>query len=161
MYLVGGLFTLFTSRWFGRLADRYGKARVFQVLATISIVPILLLTHSPPLPWWGVLAYSTLFFVFVSGRFVPGMAMVTSAATPQLRGTFMSLFSAVQSAGSGLAALLAGMIISTDAEGRILHYNLTGYVACAAALLAIWMARSVRPADANAQVDVPAVAAST
>jgi predicted MFS family arabinose efflux permease len=152
MYLAGGACTLFTSRWFGRLADQHGKARVFQVLAAVSIVPILILTHSPAVAWGWVLVYSAFFFIFVSGRFVPGMAIVTSAATPQLRGTFMSLYSAVQSAGSGLAALVAGMIITRDAQGRIEHYPTVGYVACAAALLAMWMAYRVRPADAGIAV---------
>jgi predicted MFS family arabinose efflux permease len=156
MYLLGGAFTVFTSRWFGRLADRHGKARMFQVIAALSMLPILMVTHAPAMAWWLVLAYSTLFFILVSGRFVPGMAMVTSAAAQHLRGTFMSLYSAVQSAGSGLAALVAGMIITRDAQGMIQHYNITGYVACAATLLAIAMARSVRSADAK-----PVVAATS
>jgi predicted MFS family arabinose efflux permease len=149
MYLVGGVCTFFTARWFGRLADQYGKARVFRVIALLSILPILAITHSPALPWWAVILMSTPFFILVSGRFVPGMAMVTSAGKPQVRGTFMSLNSAVQSAGSGLAALIAGLIISRDAQGMIHNYNYVGYVACAATLAAIWLAARVKPVDAR------------
>ena len=50
----------------------------------------------------------------MSGRMIPGMAMLTSAANPALRGTFMTLNSAVQSAAMGLAALVGGYIISRD-----------------------------------------------
>ena len=44
---------------------------------------------------------STAFFVLVSGRMIPGMAMVTAAPAPQVRGTFMSLASSVQMLGPG------------------------------------------------------------
>ena len=40
---------------------------------------------------------------------IPGMAIITSAANPQLRGTFMALNSAVQSAAMGLAAFVGGL----------------------------------------------------
>jgi predicted MFS family arabinose efflux permease len=149
MYLVGGVCTFFTARWFGRLADQYGKPRVFRIIALLSMMPILALTHSPALPWWAVIVISTPFFILVSGRFVPGMAMVTSAGNPNVRGTFMSINSAVQSAGSGAAALVAGLVITRDAQGMIHNYPLVGYIACAATIGSIWMAAHVRPTDAR------------
>ena len=86
LYLSGGLFTFFTSQWFGRLADRHGKARVFRVIAMLAMLPILAMTNVTDIPWWGVLCITTPFFVFVSGRFVPGMAIISSAGVPHLRG---------------------------------------------------------------------------
>jgi predicted MFS family arabinose efflux permease len=85
--------------------------------------------------------------------------MVTSAGNPQVRGTFMSINSAVQSAGSGVAALIAGMIITRDAQGMIQNYAYVGYVACAATLAAIWIAAHVRPRDARATAAPTEVAA--
>ena len=149
MYLVGGSLTFFTARLFGRLADRYGKARTFRFIAAASILPILAVTHMPKVPAWVVILNASFFFVLVSGRFVPGMAIVTSAAMPHLRGTFMSINSAVQQAGSGLAALIAGMIISRNAQGMIEHYNIVGYVATAATLGGIMLAAYIRPEDAG------------
>ncbi|MDO8412542.1 MAG: MFS transporter [Gallionellaceae bacterium] len=146
MYLVGGACTFFTARFFGHMADKYGKAKIFRIIAVLSMLPILAITHAPALPWWAVLGISTPFFILVSGRFVPGMAMVTSAAEPHLRGTFMSMNSAVQSAGSAIASLLAGHIISRNAEGLIEHYELVGYIACAATLATIWLAGKIKPA---------------
>ena len=149
MYLAGGSLTFFTARLFGRLADRYGKARTFRFIAAASVLPILAVTHMPKVPAWVVILNASFFFVLVSGRFVPGMAMVTSAALPHLRGTFMSLNSAVQQSASGLAALIAGMIISRNAAGMLEHYNIVGYVAVSATLGGILLAGSVRPADAG------------
>lgn len=145
MYLAGGVCTFFTGRYLGRLADRHGKARVFRIIAMLSLLPILAITHTPALPWWGLLIITTFFFILVSGRFVPGMAVVTSAGIPALRGTFMSVNSAVQSAGSSIASLIAGYIITRNPQGLIEHYNLVGYLACTATLASVWLVGSIKP----------------
>jgi len=45
IYLVGGGTTFFTARWFGRLSDRFGKQRVFTIIALLSMAPIIITTH--------------------------------------------------------------------------------------------------------------------
>ena len=89
-----------------------------------------------PLGIW--LICSTTFFVLVSGRMIPAMAIIASAAQPKLRGTFMSLNGTVQSLAMGLATTLAGFLITLDDSGRIVGYQRVGYVAVAANVLAIW-----------------------
>lgn len=151
LYLVGGLFTFFSSQWFGRLSDKHGKARMFRVIAVLAMLPVLAITHVTNIPWWGVLCITTPFFIFVSGRFVPGMAIITSAGVPHLRGTFMSVNSAVQSAGSSIATLVAGFIITINPQGLIEHYNVVGYVACSAILATLWLVGHIKvAADSHA-----------
>lgn len=145
MYLSGGVCTFFTGRYFGRLADRYGKARMFRILALLSLLPIFAITQIPALPQWVLLIITTFFFILVSGRLVPGMAVITSAGVPALRGTYMSLNSAVQSAGSAIASLAAGYIITRNAQGQIEHYAMVGYLAIAATLLCIALVGRVQP----------------
>ncbi|WP_178084832.1 hypothetical protein [Rhodoferax aquaticus] len=84
---------------------------------------------------------STLFFVCMSGRMIPGMAMLTSAANPAVRGTFMTLNSAVQSGAMGLAALAGGHIISRDAQGHVQHYWMAAVLGGCASILSIVVAR--------------------
>lgn len=144
LYLCGGLATLFTARLFGRLADRLGKVRTFTVLALAVIVPMLATTLMPQWPLWAVLIASTGLFIFMSGRMIPGMALVTGAANPALRGTFMALNAAVQSAAMGLASFVGGLIISRDATGLVQHYWISGLLGACASLAAIWMARRLR-----------------
>lgn len=144
IYLVGGAATLFSSQWIGKLADRHGKLRTFRWVACAAFVPILVTTHLVPVPAWVVLLNATVFFVLVSGRMIPGMAMASAAAEPQVRGTFMSLGSAVQMGASGLASLMTGLIITRDTAGHVVHYNLIGYLAVGFGLLSIWIAQYLR-----------------
>lgn len=149
IYLVGGAATFFSSRQIGKLTDRFGKLRAFRWACVAGFVPLLVTTHLVPMPAWVVLLNSTVFFVLVSGRMIPGMAMVTGVAMPQVRGAFMSLTSSVQMLGSGIASLVAGLIISRDALGQIQHYNLVGYFAVACGLLTLWLARFLTVAPSS------------
>ena len=138
VYLVGGTATFISARLIGRWADKFGKVEVYRRVALLAMVPTLVLTHAGVLPLWIWLIISASFFVLISGRMIPSMAIIASSAQPKLRGTFMSLNSTVQSLAMGLATTLAGFLTSFDATGRIVGYSLVGYVAIAANLVAIW-----------------------
>ena len=144
LYLCGGVATLFTARLFGRLADRWGKQRTFTILALAVIVPLLATTLIPRWPLWAVLVVSTSLFIFMSGRMIPGMALVTGAANPALRGTFMALNASVQSAAMGLASFLGRLIISRDAAGLVQHYWMSGLLGACVSVAAILMAHRLR-----------------
>lgn len=151
IYLCGGTATLLSARYFGRLTDRLGKVLVFQRLALAMVVPLMAITLSQGLPLWGLLLVSTLFFVVMSGRMIPGMAMISSAAQPRLRGTFMTLNAAVHSASMGLAALVGGLVIGRDDQGQITHYWVAGLLGVVASLLSVWLAGRLRLDGANAK----------
>lgn len=138
IYFAGGIATLITARLIGHWADVKGKMEVYRLIAVASILPLFALTQlqSASLGLW--LVCTTLFFVLISGRFIPAMAIITSAAQPKLRGTFMSLNSTVQSLAMGSAATLAGFIVTQKSNGQIAGYQNVGYVAITANFLAIW-----------------------
>jgi predicted MFS family arabinose efflux permease len=140
IYLCGGVVTLFTARWFGRLTDRLGKVATFRRLALAAIVPMVGVTLVGGLPLAAVLLMTTLMFTFMSGRMIPGMALVGSAAQPRVRGTFMTLNASVQSAAMGLAAFIGGQLIGRDAQGLVSHYWHAASLGALASLAAIWLA---------------------
>ncbi len=144
VYLVGGCATLISARFIGHWADLHGKMETYRRVAALAILPILLLTHAGEWPLWAWVICTTIFFVLISGRMIPAMAIISSAAEPKLRGTFMSLNGTVQSLAMGLATTLAGFIITLDDSGRIVGYPLVGYVALTANLVAIWFVARIR-----------------
>lgn len=147
VYLAGGAATLFTARRIGRWADRRGKVKVYRWVAAAATLPLFLVSQAGAAPLWLWLIFTTAFFVLVSGRMIPAMAIVTSAAQPKLRGTFMSLNATMQSFAMGLAATLSGFILTQDSAGRIIGYETVGYIAMMMNLLAILFASRVLMRD--------------
>lgn len=47
--------------------------------------------------------------------------------------------------GSGLAAMLAGYIMTSDEAGRLVHYDWVGYISCGLTLVGMWVAWKVKP----------------
>ena len=144
VYLLGGTATLLTARLFGRLTDRVGKVKMFKRLAVAVTVPLMATTMSAGLPLVVLFLISTAFFTMMSGRMIPGMALISSAVEPRLRGTFMTINSAVQSAAMGLAAMVGGAIIGRDAQGQLTHYWMAGVIGVVASLVSVWLAGRVR-----------------
>jgi predicted MFS family arabinose efflux permease len=149
IYFAGGSATLLSSQVIGWLADRHGKRRVFSILALASIGPILLTTHLPPLPLPLVVVAAVLFFVFVTGRFGPAMALVTGSVTPALRGSFMSFNASIQQLGAGFASLVAGWVIGRAPDGSLTRYGIVGWIAVAATVLAVALAQRIHSPDAD------------
>ena len=140
VYLLGGAATLVTARWVGKLTDSVGKAKMFKFTAVFAMLSIWLVTLCAPLGLWGILLVTTLMFIGMNGRMIPGMAVATSAANPKHRGTFMALNSSIQSAAMGLATFVGGLVISRDAQGLVQYFwvnALLGMVATGLSLLLV------------------------
>jgi len=144
VYLFGGISTLITARFIGHWSDRAGKAYAFRRLALIMPLPLLGMTLSADLPMAGVLVVSSLLFVVMSGRMIPGMALIGASADPQRRGSFMTLNSAVQSLAMGTAALIGGLILGRDADGNLTHYWVSALVGGGASLLSFVLSSRLR-----------------
>ena len=150
IYLAGGLATLFTARQIGHWADLRGKIKVYRTVAVAALIPLYVVTHIGVSPLWVWLASTTPFFVLVSGRMIPAMAIITSSAQPKLRGTFMSLHATVQSLSMGFATMLAGFIITQNDAGQIVGYGSVGYVAIAGNAMAILFVSRIAMHDQHA-----------
>ncbi len=144
IYLIGGALTVFTSPFFGKVADRRGRLPTFLVLMLISLIPIYAITHMKPAPIWFVLIFSSMFFVFAAGRMVPASAMVLGTANPNHRGTFMSLRSSLLSLGQGIAAFLAGLIIFENPDGTFENFDIVGYIGIATSVLSYLILRKLK-----------------
>lgn len=157
IYLVGGGLTIFTSPQVGKLADKYGRLNIYTIFAILVMIPILVITHLPPIPLWQALVVSGVFFVFANGRIVPSTTMVTSVVSAKNRASFMSIRSSIQQISSGTAAMIAGFIVSEkpsafgkDKDGNdimaLVNYEYVGYFAIVFSIIALFVARYVKVA---------------
>ena len=142
IYFLGGAATLVTGRLIGVLADRFGKVVMFRLVAVAACVPVLLVTNIGLIDLSIWLIITTLFFILVSGRMVPMMAIVGAAVKPQERGTFLSLNATVQSMAMGLASMVGGLFITQAPDGLISGYGWVGLVAASFNVTAaLWVGR--------------------
>jgi predicted MFS family arabinose efflux permease len=146
IYLFGGGATFFSMRYIGRISDRLGLLRVFTWVSVVAVFPILIISHMPPIPVWSALVCTTCFMVFTSGRFIPGMAMVTNSVEARYRGSFMSLNSALQQFASGFASLVAGAIIVSGPGGRLEHYGTVGIIGACCIGVSLVLAKNLKAA---------------
>lgn len=143
-YFFGGLATAVSGPLVGKLADIYGKQKVFVIAALISVVPIYMITVLPPLSLWFVIPCTTVFFICFGSRFVPAMTLVTSAVSPRERGSFMSINSTVQQFASSVAVVLSGIIIFNAPDGRMEYFWVCGTVAVCFTFLSIAISYKVK-----------------
>lgn len=151
VYLAGGFATLFTGRWIGAMADRYGKPKVFAIVALLSIAPLMVVTHLPAgTPVWVCVLNGTVFMILISGRGVPMNAMVSSVVAPALRGSYISFSTSIQQLSAAFAAFFGGAIIGHMPNGVLAHYGVVGWIAAVATLIAIWLALGLTKHSDNA-----------
>ncbi len=139
VYLFGGIATIITSNIIGKLADKYGKFKVFIISILFAFPIIFTVTHLPAWPLWIILVIFALWFSITTARSVPAQAMITQSVTTQTRGSFMSFNSCLQSLGTGIATMLSGHLTFNDHQGVIHGYANLGYlsmvvIACCAYL---------------------------
>jgi predicted MFS family arabinose efflux permease len=114
-YGIGGVASFFATQLGGRLVDRFGSFRVGTVGAGLVMVVVFFEFY---LPWtWApswVVVGSFVAFMLANGlRNVSYNTLTSKVPAPEVRARFQSLQSAVQHASSGLAALVAGLLLDT------------------------------------------------
>lgn len=147
IYLIGGAFTFFSARIVGKLADKFGKVQIFITVATLSTIPIFLLTNIYATSFPIAISITTLFMILTTGRFIPAMAIITACCSTELRGRFMSINSCIQQLASGVASFVAGLMITSGANREIIGYNHVGYLALIAVVLSLFVIKKVKIVD--------------
>jgi MFS transporter, DHA1 family, inner membrane transport protein len=148
IYIVGGALTLVAAPIIGKLADRFGKLRVYRLIAPLSAALFFAVTALPPVPTAVAVAVFGALMVSNVGRMIAAMAMITGSVEPRRRGGFMSANSSIQHIAGGLGASIGGLIITQTADGRIEHFTTVGTLAALTTLSTLWLAGRVRQADA-------------
>ena len=144
IYFVGGVCSAFTAPICGRLADRFGRLRIFGILICVACAVTLWISNSGLMPVWAVLISAGLFFTFASGRFIPAQAILSLAVPAKRRGSFMSLTSCTRDLTSGITSSLGGWIVTKSPTGHLVGYDKLGWLAVGMSLLSLWLASRVQ-----------------
>jgi DHA1 family inner membrane transport protein len=155
VYLTGGVLTVFTAPVIGKLADSLGRKQVFTVLVAVACVVSLWITNAGHLPVWAVMVQAGFFFVFASGRFIPGQAIMTLAVPASRRGAFMSLSGCSRDLAMGLASSVGGWVVVQGPTGRLTNFNVLGWLALGAGVISVWLASRVRVNEAPTPAPSP------
>lgn len=150
IYVVGGLATLFSAPFFGKLADRRGKMKVYMWCALATLPFVYFITNMPSIAFYFVLIATGLWFVVSNGRSVAAQAMISNVIEPEYRGSFMSLNSSLQQLFVGSASFAAGLIVTNDpVSKKIFNYHWAGIASISVLAFCIYLGYRLKKASPN------------
>jgi predicted MFS family arabinose efflux permease len=148
-FFFGGIATVISAPFIGRMTDKYGVMWVFTIVMILSFVPTVLITNLEVVPLWVAISITTSFFVFASGRMISPNTIITAAAGASNRGSFMSVKSALQQLAIGLSALISGSIVYIGPDNLYHNYAYVGYLSIVFAIATIFLLKRLKVADGN------------
>jgi predicted MFS family arabinose efflux permease len=137
IYLVSGLFSIFTGPLVGRASDRFGKFPVFMFGSFVSIVMVLIYTHLGHVSLTTVIIVNVLMFVGIFSRMIPSQALISAIPEASQRGSFSAVSASLQQLSGGLGSVFAAAIIAENADGSLRHFDWLGYVVVATSLVSL------------------------
>ncbi|MFJ2987195.1 MFS transporter [Collimonas sp. NPDC087041] len=137
VYLVTGMCTIFFGPMIGKAADKFGKFRVFTLGTGLSIIMVLIYTHLGPISLPALIVVNVVMFVGIFSRMIPFQALVSSVPVTTQRGSFNAISASIQQLSGGIASVVAGHIVVLGADGKLLHFDVVGYVVVGTSLVAL------------------------
>jgi predicted MFS family arabinose efflux permease len=137
IYLVSGLFSIFTGPLVGRLSDTFGKFPTFVFGTAMSVVMVLIYTHLGLTTLTVAIVVNVLMFVGIFSRMIPSQALISAIPAAHQRGSFSAISASVQQLSGGLGSVLAAAIITQNADGSLGHFDRIGYVVVGTSLVAL------------------------
>lgn len=144
IFFFTGLSSMIIMPIIGKLSDKIDKLKLFTIGSIIAAVMVVVYTNLPPSPIWVVIIVNMVLFMGVMSRMVPATAL--NSAVPEMydRGAYMSVNSSLQQMAGGIAAILAGFIVSKPSEtGPIEHFDILGYIMVGFIALCIYLVSRV------------------
>jgi predicted MFS family arabinose efflux permease len=144
LFMVSGLSALVIMPLVGKLSDKISKFKIFAIATTWMMFMCVLYTNLGVTAFPMVIFYNILMMMGVMSRMIPSSALTSAIPDMADRGAFMSINSSLQQIAGGVAAAVAGMIVTQPGKGAPLqHYNVVGYVIVGISIIAILLMRRV------------------
>jgi predicted MFS family arabinose efflux permease len=139
VYMVTGIASMIAGPLIGRASDAYGKFFVFACGCAITILMVTIYTHLGITPLAVVILVSVALFIGVSSRMISSSALISAVPSSSDRGSYMAISASIQQFAGGIAASIAGLIVTQRADGSIQHFELIGYLLTLTTLTSLTM----------------------
>lgn len=137
IYLITGLSAMVVGPMVGRISDKVGKYNVFIVGSVMSATMVVIYTNLGVTSLSMVILVNIVLFMGIFSRMIPSQALISAIPSPDSRGAFMAVSSSLQQIAGGFASVIAGMIVSENADGKIEHFDRVGYVMVGTVLISV------------------------
>ncbi|GAA4453402.1 MFS transporter [Rurimicrobium arvi] len=140
LFMISGISALIIMPVMGRLSDKMNKAYIFSVASVWLIIFAIIYTNLPPSALWLVATINTLMMMGVMGRVVPAVALNSSLPAMPDRGAFMAINTSLQQMAGGVAAAIAGKIVTqATPKSPLMHFDTVGYILSVVCIINIVM----------------------
>lgn len=116
VYLVTGGVTLVFGPIIGRLADHFGKYKVFLAGSLLTATCFLVYSNIESLSFGGIIAIHILIFIGINARMVSSTSLGMSLPKVHERGSFMAMDTSIQQLAAGISAAAVGSIVAIDLD---------------------------------------------
>ena len=137
IYLISGLFSIFTGPLVGRASDAFGKFPTFVFGCTVTVVMVLIYTNLGHVSLPAVIVVNVLMFVGIFSRMIPSQALISAIPDASQRGSFSAISASLQQLSGGLGSVLAAAIIAQNADGSLRHFDWVGYIVVATTIVSV------------------------
>lgn len=137
LYMATGICTMIASPFMGKLSDKIGKYTIFCIGSLIASAAVVVYCNLTITPLWFVILINVIMMIGITSRMIAASALMTAVPDAKDRGAFMGINSSVQQVSGGLAAMLAGWIVTETPSGKLNNYDILGYVVVVAILVTI------------------------
>ncbi|MHB8206289.1 MFS transporter [Mucilaginibacter sp.] len=117
LFMVSGLSSLVIMPMVGKLSDRLDKFKIFAVASVWMTIVCVVYTNLTVSPLWQVMIFNVLMMMGIMSRMIPASALTSAIPEMADRGAFMSINSSLQQIAGGIAATVAGLIVSQPSKG--------------------------------------------
>ncbi|MDP4200228.1 MAG: MFS transporter [Bacteroidota bacterium] len=137
LFLITGLSTIVVGPIAGKISDAIGKNRLFIFATLANLIVVAIYTNMGTTPFWIACAISVAIWVTSTARMIPAGALVTAIPEKEDRGAYMSLNSAIMQISGGISTVIAGLVVTQSPAGKLVHYDLLGYLVAAIMLVSV------------------------
>lgn len=140
LFMISGISSLLIMPIIGKLSDKLDKFKIFAVASVWTMIMCVVYTNLSITPFWLVIILNVLMMIGIMSRMIPSSALTSAIPEMQDRGAFMSVNASLQQIAGGIAAAVAGMIVTQADKGSPLqHYNTVGYVIIIISIISIFL----------------------